>query len=147
VLTVARPFVLPWVGVVVADTNASRHANTVAQIRAVIQGQAPGALVEEVDDPLMSALTKGRNVRWQEYTLALPSHYPIRFLDDIEGSDLLGPLVRMLAPSGTVRTELQLSSTHAGAPTGASRSASYNCWSRRCVSQTSRSGVPARRCG
>ena len=54
------------------------------------------------------ALTAGVTVSWREYGLKLPPHYPLRFLDDIEGSDLLGPFAAAMAPRGTLRTEAQI---------------------------------------
>jgi hypothetical protein len=95
-------------GVVVADENPQRRAKTVAAIRAIIQGQLLGAQVDEVADPFLSALTPGVQVAWREYGLKLPAHYPLRFLDDIAGSDLLGPLASALAPRGVLRTEAQI---------------------------------------
>jgi hypothetical protein len=95
-------------GVVVADQNATRRHDTVMQIRAIIQGQCPGAQLDDVADPFTTALTAGVMVVWQEYGLALAPHYPLRFLDDIEGSDLLRPLVNILRPAGALRTEFQL---------------------------------------
>ena len=95
-------------GVVVADGNARRRAETVAALRAIIQGQLLGAQVDEVADPFQSALTPGVQVAWREYGLKLPAPYPLRFLDDIAGSDLLGPLASALAPRGVLRTEAQV---------------------------------------
>ena len=37
-----------------------------------------------------------------------PLYYPLRFLDDIAGSDLLGPLASALIPRGVLRTEAQI---------------------------------------
>jgi hypothetical protein len=96
------------IGVVVADTNARRRAETVAALRAIIQGQLIGAQVDEVADPLLAALMPAVQVAWREYGLKLPAHYPLRFLDDIAGSDLLGPLAAALAPRGVLRTEAQI---------------------------------------
>jgi len=95
-------------GVVVADANARRRAETVAALRAIIQGQLIGAQVDEVSDPLLAALTPEARVAWREYGLKLPAHYPLRFLDDIAGSDLLGPLASALTPRGVLRTEAQI---------------------------------------
>ena len=95
-------------GVVVADANARRRAETVAALRAVIQGQLLGAQVDEAPDPLVSALTPKALAAWREYGLKLPAPYPLRFLDDIAGSDLLGPLASALAPRGVLRTETQI---------------------------------------
>ncbi len=95
-------------GVVVADRQESRRAETVAAIRAILQGQLPGAQVDAVPDPLLTALTPGVTVAWREYGLKLPPQFPLRFLDDITGSDLLGPFVSALAPHGTLRTEAQI---------------------------------------
>ena len=39
----------------------------------------------------LAELNPGVTVAWREYGLKLPAQYPLRFLDDIEGSDLLGP--------------------------------------------------------
>ncbi len=77
-------------GIVVADPHALRRAETATAIRAIIQGQLPGAQIDAVPDPLLAALTTGVTVAWREYGLRLPPHYPLRFLDDIAGSDLLG---------------------------------------------------------
>jgi hypothetical protein len=95
-------------GIVIADPADRRRAETAMAIRAIVQGQLPGAQVDEVADPLMSALTPGVSVAWREYGLKLPPHYPLRFLDDIEGSDLLGPFAAALAPRGVLRTEAQI---------------------------------------
>ena len=95
-------------GVVVADANARRRAETVAALRAIIQGQLLGAQVDEAPDPLVSALTPEALAAWREYGLKLPAPYPLRFLDDIAGSDLLGPLASALAPRGVLRTETQI---------------------------------------
>jgi hypothetical protein len=95
-------------GVVIADHDTLRRRDTEMQIRAIIQGQCPGAQLDEVADAFTSALTPGVTAVWQEYGLALAPHYPLRFLDDIEGSDLLGPLVNILRPTGALRTEFQL---------------------------------------
>ena len=96
------------VGVVVADRHHQRRAEMANAIRAIIQGQVIGAQLDEAPDPLGAALRVGVTVGWREYGLRLPTHYPLRFLDDIEGSDLLGPLVAALAPRGTLRTEAQI---------------------------------------
>src|SRR5262245_27175595 len=77
-------------------------------ICASIQAQLPGAQIDEVADPFLAALTPGATVAWREYGLKLPPHYPLRFLDDIEGSDLLGPFASTMAPRGTLRTEAQI---------------------------------------
>src|SRR6266542_4888116 len=95
-------------GVVVADANVRRRAETVAALRAIIQGQLIGAQVDEVSDPLLAALTPEARVAWREYGLKLPAHYPLRLLDDIAGSDLLGPLDSALTPRGVLRTEAQI---------------------------------------
>jgi hypothetical protein len=95
-------------GITVADRSAARRGETAAAIRAVIQGQLPGAQVEAAPDSLHLALEAGVRVAWREYGLTLPPHYPLRFLDDITGSDLLGPLVAALAPRGVRCTEAQL---------------------------------------
>jgi hypothetical protein len=95
-------------GVVVADVNAKRRAETATAIRAIMAGQLMGAQVDEVPDPLLAMLTPGARLAWREYGLKLPTHYPLRFLDDIEGSDLLGPLASALTPRGVLRTEAQI---------------------------------------
>ena len=95
-------------GIVIADPHDRRRAETVMAIRAIVQGQLPGTQVDELPDPLLSALTPGVSVAWREYGLKLPPHYPLRFLDDIEGSDLLGPFAAALAPRGVLRTEAQI---------------------------------------
>lgn len=95
-------------GVVVADPNDRRRTDTMMRLRAVIQGQSPGAQVDEAPDPLQAALARGARIVWREYGLRLPSHYPLRFLDDIVGSDLLAPLAAALAPHGATRTEAQV---------------------------------------
>src|SRR5262245_6811962 len=77
-------------------------------ICASIQAQLPGAQIDEVADPFLAALTPGATVAWREYGLKLPPHYPLRFLDDIEGSDLLGPFASTMAPRGSLRTEAQI---------------------------------------
>src|SRR5262245_62916154 len=77
-------------------------------ICASIQAQLPGAQIDEVADPFVAALAPGVTVAWREYGLKLPPHYPLRFLDDIAGSDLLGPLAAALAPRGVLRTEGQI---------------------------------------
>lgn len=96
-------------GVVVADRHATRRAETVRAIRAIIQGQLVGAQIDADPDPLRGVLTPGRTVVWRDYGLKLPAAYPLRFLDDISGSDLLGPLLAALAPRGVVATESQIS--------------------------------------
>jgi hypothetical protein len=95
-------------GVVIADPKDKRRAETAMAIRAIIQGQLPGAQIDEVPDPFVAALTPGVKVVWREYGLKLPPHYPLRFLDDIEGSDLLGPFAAAMAARGTLRTEAQI---------------------------------------
>jgi hypothetical protein len=95
-------------GVVVADRRDKRRAEMANAIRAIMQGQLMGAQLDEAPDPLSAALAPGVTVGWREYGLRLPAHYPLRFLDDIEGSDLLGPLAAALAPRGTLRTEAQI---------------------------------------
>src|SRR5262249_47607424 len=67
-----------------------------------------GAQVDEAPDPLASARAPGASIAWREYGLKLPAHYPLRFLDDIAGSDLVGPLVSALTPRGVLRTEAQI---------------------------------------
>jgi hypothetical protein len=96
------------IGFIVADANGQRRADTVMRIRTTIQGQSPGAQVDEVPDPLTAAVSPGVLIAWREYGLRLPSHYPLRLLDDIEGSDLLAPLAAALAPHGVLRTEAQI---------------------------------------
>jgi hypothetical protein len=95
-------------GVVVADPHAQRRAETALALRAIIQGQLPGAQVDETPDPLLAGLAPGVIVAWREYGVRLPPHYPLRFLDDIAGSDLLGPFAAALAPRGTHCTEAQI---------------------------------------
>jgi hypothetical protein len=95
-------------GIVVADPQDARRAETAMALRAIIAGQLPGAQIDAVPDPFLTALTPGVTVAWREYGLKLPPHYPLRFLDDIEGSDLLGPFVAALAPHGSIRTEAQI---------------------------------------
>jgi hypothetical protein len=95
-------------GLVVADAKAQRRVETVAALRAIMAGQLLGAQVDETPDPLLSAITPGVRVAWREYGLKLPPQYPLRFLDDIAGSDLLGPLASALAPRGVLRTEAQI---------------------------------------
>ncbi len=95
-------------GVVVADRRSQRRAELANAIRAIIQGQVIGAQLDEAPDPLRAALRPGITIGWREYGLRLPAHYPLRFVDDIAGSDLLGPLAAALAPRGTLRTEAQI---------------------------------------
>src|SRR6266545_4182 len=95
-------------GMSVADPDAQRRVETAAALRAMLQGQLGGAQIDSVADPLQAALTPGARLAWREYGLILPSHYPLRFLDDIAGSDLLGPLIAALAPRGTRYTEAQI---------------------------------------
>ncbi|MFL5800906.1 MAG: ATP-binding protein, partial [Roseiflexaceae bacterium] len=95
-------------GIVVADPKDTRRAETAMALRAIIQGQLPGAQIDAVPDPFLTALTPGVTVAWREYGLKLPPHFPLRFLDDIEGSDLLGPFAAALAPRGSIRTEAQI---------------------------------------
>ena len=95
-------------GVVIADHDSRRRAETAHAIRAIIQGQLPGVQVDMLPDPLAAALRAGAQVAWREYGLRLPPQYPLRFLDDIAGSDLLGPLAAALAPRGVERTEAQM---------------------------------------
>ncbi|HEX9371709.1 MAG TPA: ATP-binding protein, partial [Roseiflexaceae bacterium] len=95
-------------GMSVADPDAQRRVETAAALRAMLQGQLAGAQIDAVADPLQAALALGARLAWREYGLTLPAHYPLRFLDDIAGSDLLGPLVAALAPRGTLYTEAQI---------------------------------------
>jgi hypothetical protein len=100
-------------GIVVASTSDRQREDMAMAIRTVIQGQAPGAQLEQHPDPLIAALEIGEHPRvvgWCDYGIALPPHYPLRFVEDIEGSDLLGPLAAALAPHGTLRVEAQISS-------------------------------------
>ncbi|HEY3232908.1 MAG TPA: hypothetical protein VGJ87_26990, partial [Roseiflexaceae bacterium] len=95
-------------GVVIADPKDKRRAEIAMAIRAIIQGQLPGAQIDEAPDPFLAALTPGVTVVWREYGLKQPPQYPLRFLDDIAGSDLLGPFASVMAPRGTLRTEAQI---------------------------------------
>ncbi|HET9223409.1 MAG TPA: ATP-binding protein, partial [Roseiflexaceae bacterium] len=95
-------------GIVVADPKDTRRTETAMAIRAIIQGQLPGAQVDAVSDPFLAALTPGVTLAWREYGLKLPPHFPLRFLDDIEGSDVLGPFASSMAPRGSLRTEAQI---------------------------------------
>src|SRR6266508_6564630 len=69
-------------GMSVADPDAQRRVETAAALRAMLQGQIGGAQIDSVADPLQAALTPGARLAWREYGLILPSHYPLRFLDD-----------------------------------------------------------------
>ena len=90
-------------GVSVADPDAQRRAETAAALRAMLQGQLAGAQIDVVADPLQAALTSGTALAWREYGLTLPAHYPLRFLDDIAGSDLLEASARSSRSVGNVR--------------------------------------------
>ena len=48
------------------------------------------------------AVLPGVTVGWREYGLRLPAHYPLRFVDDIAGSDLLGPLAAARIVPGVI---------------------------------------------
>jgi hypothetical protein len=95
-------------GFCVADPDTQRRAEIATALRAMLQGQLAGAQIDRVADPLLAALRPDARLAWREYGLTLPAHYPLRFLDDIAGSDLLGPLVAALAPRGTIYTEAQI---------------------------------------
>ncbi|HWQ14605.1 MAG TPA: ATP-binding protein [Roseiflexaceae bacterium] len=95
-------------GIVVASRSPKERRDMEMAIRTIIQGQAPGSQIEVYDDLLGQALAPGVTVAWREYGLKLPGQYPIRYLEDIEGSDLLAPLAAALAPHGTLRTEAQI---------------------------------------
>lgn len=58
---------------------------------------------KEMDDPFTQAVVPGRVVVWREWGLQLPSQYPLRQLDDTDGTntDLLAPLLTALQPQGT----------------------------------------------
>jgi hypothetical protein len=95
-------------GIVIADPHPKRRTETAMVVRAIIQGQLPGAQVDASPDPLTTVLRPGVVLAWRECGLKLPPHYPLRFVGDIEGSDLLGPLAAAIAPRGTLRTEAQI---------------------------------------
>jgi hypothetical protein len=95
-------------GVVIADRVDTRRAEAVNAIRATLMGQLPDAQIDLRLDPLSATLTPDVTVGWREYGLRLPPHYPLRFLDDIAGSDLLGPLAAGLTPRGTLCAEAQI---------------------------------------
>lgn len=97
-------------GFVVASQRAKQRDDMEMAIRTVIQGQVPGVQVEQHPDPLAAVLhmeDAPRIVGTCDYILRLPPHYPLRFLEDITGSDLLGPFLAALTPHGTLRTEAQ----------------------------------------
>jgi hypothetical protein len=91
-----------------APTAATAQQGT-ANVVAALAGLAPLSTVTPLADPLHAALTAGRRVVWQHWTLALPSQYPLRQLDDVAEASLMGGLASALRPFGTiVTTESQL---------------------------------------
>lgn len=96
-------------GVVVADASPVNLRTIMQSIRDVIQGQAPGSQVDERPCPLETSIEPGSLVMWRSFRLAQPPHFPLRALQDIEGSDLLAPLAVALVPRGVIATEAQIS--------------------------------------
>lgn len=105
-------------GFVVAGRNGNVNRRIEAAISNAIVGQVADALVEQQADPLCALIelpdqpAGGRSLQrvvvWREFGLKLPSEYPSRLLDDVEGSVLQGPLLAALRPrGGTVVTEAQ----------------------------------------
>ena len=93
----------------VADANPVDLRTIMQSIRDVIQGQAPGSQVDERPCPLATSIIPGSIVLCRSFQLAQPPHFPLRALQDIEGSDLLAPLAVALVPRGVVATEAQIS--------------------------------------
>jgi hypothetical protein len=94
--------------VVIAGGTEAQRKRMAAEIRAAIRGQQPHAVIEAIDDPLAAALQNAPAVMWREFRLLLPPHYPLRLLDDVERTDILGPLLASLrVPAGVRCVEVQ----------------------------------------
>jgi hypothetical protein len=86
---------------VIAGGNEVQRKRMASELSAAIRGQVPHAVIEAVADPLLD--TERAAVVWREFRLMLPSHYPLRLLDDVERSDILGPLLASLRVGQGVR--------------------------------------------
>ena len=94
-------------GFAIGAIDDQQRATIGLAMMSVLRGQTLGAKIEAITDPL--ALADDTCVVGEQiYTLAVPPHYPLRYLDDIDGSDLLNPVLDALRPKGSLRTELQV---------------------------------------
>jgi hypothetical protein len=97
----------PIVPAAAADIQDACQSLKRALVKAVL-GQDAETLVDEAPDPLARALRPGAVVCWQDLTLALPPHFPIRTPGAVD-SDTLGPLAAALRPPpGVICTEIQV---------------------------------------
>jgi hypothetical protein len=95
-------------GVTIAAGWKRRRQRIATGIINALTGLQPGVVVDECPDQLRAVMVPHRVVVWREYGLALPPQYPLRLLDDVEHSVLMGPLLSALRPrDGVVATEAQ----------------------------------------
>ncbi len=106
-------------GLVVAGATAAQRTRVAVAISNALVGVCPAAQVDPQPDPLMPEVAPGRVIAWREFGLRRPVHYPIRFLDDVDGSTLLGQVLAALRPRDrTLMVELQLTVRPASSDTG-----------------------------
>ncbi len=107
-------------GLFIGGGSPTRRAGWVQTVRRIITGHDPLALVDEVADPLVAALSPGLTVGWRDLLLRCDPTSLIRQPDET-GADMLGILAGALQPpAGIVYTEFQIATRPAHARQGTS---------------------------